>query len=112
MGHLICVKECYNAANKPFKKGSMYKYHDDQFIDMMGVKYYHIYEVIRTPSDNGVKFRVSDSKFGTGRKEFIDLNFATVAIWSRLLKELDSVFDKGFYDGFGEFSEDVIEGLS
>lgn len=96
MGHLICVKECYNSANKPYKKGMIYRYDDDNYIDLMGIKYYYLYEVIRTPSDSGVKFVVSESKYGTGRREFIDVNFVTIAQWSRALKDVDLEFDKLF----------------
>ncbi len=99
MGHLICIKSCSNAMNKPFNVGSIYKYYDDQFIDMMGVKYYYIYELYRVKCDNGTtKYRSSENKFGTGRKEFLDNYFVTVAEWSRLTKEVDLEFEKYFYD--------------
>ena len=94
MGHLICIKECYNSMNKPFKIGSIYRYQDDSYIDMLGTKHYYLYEVNRIPSEIGTKFSVSLDKFGTGRMEFINTYFVTVSMWSRLTKEIDLEFDK------------------
>jgi hypothetical protein len=97
MSNLICIRECYNVTNKAYKIGGVYKYYDSDFIDMMGIKYYYIYAVNRERFVHE-GYKISEDKFGTGRKEFIDMNFLTIAQWGRLVKEIDTEFEKYFYE--------------
>ena len=79
--NIVCINKCYNANNMEYILNEMYQYYEKDYLDL-GLKYYHIYM-------NGVKI-------GYGTKEFIDVNFVTMYDYSRLIKEVDLIFEKYF----------------